>query len=852
MFAHVYDATIAPQHYKHPNRVGMPPQDKHVVVKCPHKKRNFEVEREFLKRIRSSTMQCSNIMTNIATIVHSKGVEMGRDLSDYYILYEKAEMDLEEYIMGPRMAQREQIPYREQLENGQPFMLSKDQLIQQAFDLSGAVRYIHQDISERGKAQVPCAHFDLKLDNILVRYFPGHTQQIRFMISDFGISKPQDIHTGYAGDQPASFRASDWRPSGRHTGPDDPRDGEHHKDAKYAQRHDVFALATIICYIMAFAIGGHKCSQSCNICGDTASMLRISDRKMLCGPHVVRTLDSALKAECKSLSFHNPNTRLLKGTLLSWFDGLDATCDESRSRDADKWIKETIKLLKLALDPVNTNRPLAKDVESQLSHIDRCINNPGHEVPTLRLPAAVLPRQSPGEASSHLHPNATIRSSRSPQRSEGAASTTRSTSEIRRTGSSDPMNARNGPSIVVSEAPSEAISSTDIAGMSQERIVFRKSSDPDIKPSYINLIPCMIDNKKTSNRVSMSPCGKFVAYWSRSNVIVHRLPSEEDTWFGDLDSAQKNRRGSVSDALFTNDNYTIHQVRLNAPLLAIVIEEGEILRCEVREVREDGNTIITQRISRDVPGLGNLRSLTIEVCRSRRIVAVGSLAISVTKVILATGDCEEPELKDLTIPVDIRGPLGPDLCIIQVALTRDGNTVYAWARNGRDDVWLAWNASDLSYRYMWKTTPKVPFRASESSGQRLLALQHSVIALRHGSATIVQDQQTKHDKQKTDHLNKTIAAVVVPNSTALVTFNAASRLIVAPMDQNAENGLRADAFQKQCSLKKRLNWKGKKEAGLAVRGEAGGVFWAIIGHPSGVIARVCLGQNETRRTSSQS
>ena len=566
-------------------------QAKKIVVKCPHKKQNFSDERDFLHMIRNSTMSHNHIMSNIGTIVHRKIIHQGKvdhDFSDFYILYEPAEMDLREFMSGPcassGYSNRSRFPERSE------FLMNPDQLMWQAEGLAGAVDFIHHRIKLPNKRHEECAHHDLKLDNILVRRMKNG---LTFMISDFGISKKQDIVDKRTAVRPSISRLainhgnsqtpSDFRAAGAFTAPETPHHGEHVMSPSFVQKYDIFALGCILTYILAYAAAGIKCSQYCQLCSAQATSDDVTRRREMCGPRIVQSLEEALILEGKDAWFHNWREKRVKDSLLKWLQQLGNAC-----RTEDTWVVKAVDLVKKALHQEPARRPEASEIERILDDLIEDASEFGGNPRKTPSPRVSLRRQ--GRPTDHEHAVADHRAnlcySQPPVAFEDASTlqvVPETAGEEQRHDTPliflhSPNSSGEGRTVSASSSSSAERSASDtplevqhcVDSVTTGAKLFQGCDGSENEPPTLVKL---FKHSKSEVNSCVSPCGSYVAFWTAESVIVHRLPSiGNERWQKTIKGSTREVGDKSTGIQVKRKPWSVDCVSLNFPWLVILFE----------------------------------------------------------------------------------------------------------------------------------------------------------------------------------------------------------------------------------------------------------------------------------------
>ena len=229
---------------------------KRITAKTEAGKLNFDTELRALKYFTTCLTNNDNIMQSFASFIHG---------STFIILSPWADgRDLHLFLTRPD----------EILENymSKSHRFSPDNLLTEAYNLAGALDFLHNRfVSPRGK-KLRCAHLDLKPENVLVAFPPDSRASEapvgRWKISDFGLSKVEEAVTEgrvipvAKDDQAASMapgniaRELSIQPPTRGAGAFQPPEVQNTGPVKVSTRRDVWSYGCILAMVLAFALKG--------------------------------------------------------------------------------------------------------------------------------------------------------------------------------------------------------------------------------------------------------------------------------------------------------------------------------------------------------------------------------------------------------------------------------------------------------------------------------------------------------------------------------------------------------------------------------------------------------------------
>lgn len=543
-------------------------------------------------------------MCNLGTIEMT-----GKDNENrFYILYEPADMDLEDFLKGPRHWQN--------LDPGLASCglseLDAKSIMWQADHLITAFSHVHHGIRLDGRRQIKCAHHDIKTDNILVK-FDRLKGRLKLMISDFGIARMEQASLVISGeDETDAFSSTpsdlNWRSEGKFTGPDRPRIRRDAIDVDFAQNCDIFSLGCTLCCVLAYACAGKSCSRNCRICNETARAEDVHRRQNLCGPRIVASLEKALNKEGNDHWFHSHIYRAVKKSLLHWLTALQNSCEEPR----DTWIVSTIDLICSMLQE-RQNRPTTTEVQKEMGKIAASMDcsspsrSSGKDKAKPRLESPNLKKlitRSTATATSNrirtkpspLDVDALQESSdvnrralcsfdtRNPQE-EGSAHSFLQPSQ-QSCGCSD------SHAFGLLENPRGLLTPPKTGDLSHQSFPSLSSSPGLTDSSERPLFLPVRDSNQTSPRfqkyynpfnsevqTTLSPCGKFMLIYSKQGCTVHKLQSSSREIVLSVENCKV--RGNEVSPIKAGKGWTVKNACLNHPWLVIHRQADKTRRHEV-------------------------------------------------------------------------------------------------------------------------------------------------------------------------------------------------------------------------------------------------------------------------------
>ncbi|KAH0559802.1 hypothetical protein GP486_003678 [Trichoglossum hirsutum] len=286
-----------------------PQKDYTVARKVLFVKKDFIAEKRNLEILRGALMEHKHIVLNIAAVTIG---------NEFNLFFDKAKTDLGKYLYGLT----------------EPVDLKG--LIEEALNLSDALRFLHEDLTVKGgtgSEQKTCCHSDLKPDNILVYEEAGNSIG-KWKISDFGTSTIGNLlGESEMADYTNMTVVAKQRARGVYTAPE-PNAG---------RRGDIWSFGCILHQVVAAGLGG-------------GTLLRALDKEREGIADVGRAMTSS--------NFYNevPSGRVLKSCVVRWLE-------QNLVERQDPFPGKCSKLIMDMLQIEKSQRPKARDVKVRLGEI---------------------------------------------------------------------------------------------------------------------------------------------------------------------------------------------------------------------------------------------------------------------------------------------------------------------------------------------------------------------------------------------------------------------------------------------------------------------------------------------------
>ena len=372
----------------------------------------FDAEVERLNFIKGSLGTHYNVLKHLAAIIHG---------TKLYILFPYVQhFNLEIFFRLGYEAKRSTADSELKYDFEQKFPYLKDDsrrhkgIIEQAFNLSSGLLWLHRDTWKWGRQDRYLSHMDLKPENILIDGDPRdhRTPAGIFKITDFGVSafdkstnsRVQEGQT--IGDFAAHVASPVPLNNRRGNGPYQPPEVDLEREqvangllpsegnqAMDCRKCDVWSFLCVMCEAMAFALDKDTGVDNLRNVRSQGGFYRRSPVQL--------DRDTVITAQ---------NT-FLKTEILGWWSQITEIYQ-------DQWVKDMVSFLQRSMKPYPGDRASFEDICRQLKDMDKVLGLPRPTYPakSIQNQQAPLPQGDTTLNKSSLEsPSATVLSSQSPQ-----------------------------------------------------------------------------------------------------------------------------------------------------------------------------------------------------------------------------------------------------------------------------------------------------------------------------------------------------------------------------------------------------------------------------------------------------